>query len=187
MNWAAVAGPPSPALPFMPLPATVVITPAADTRRTRKLPVSAITRPPSAVGPTAYGRLICAAVAGPPSPENPRVPVPATVVIVPLGDTRRIRELPVSAIRNPPAGSAATPLGAEIAAAVAGPPSPENPDVPLPATVVIMPVADTRRISESAGSAIKMLPSGSAATPSGALSWADVAGPPSPENPKVPV
>ena len=40
-----------------------------------------------------------ARIAAPPSPENPRSPVPATVVIVPVGTTRRTRWLFVSAIR----------------------------------------------------------------------------------------
>jgi hypothetical protein len=42
--------------------------------------------------------LSCADAAGPPSPEKPGVPVPAKVVIMPAGSTRRTRLLDVSAI-----------------------------------------------------------------------------------------
>jgi hypothetical protein len=41
------------------------------------------------VADTPFEELSLAMVAGPPSPEDPSVPVPATVVIVPAGDTRR--------------------------------------------------------------------------------------------------
>ena len=88
---AEVAGPPSPWLPSSPVPATVVMTPAGETLRTRLLPRSAIRKPPSAVGSTSSGQFSRALVAGPPSPEYPAVPVPATVVICPLGEIRRIR------------------------------------------------------------------------------------------------
>src|SRR5207248_223186 len=117
-----------------------------DTWRMRLLPVSAITKPPSAVAATPLGKLSWAAVAGPPSPEKPDVPLPATVVIVPADETRRMRLLLKSAIRKPPSAVAATPEGALSWAAVAGPPSPEKPDVPLPATVVIVPAGETRRM-----------------------------------------
>jgi hypothetical protein len=71
-----------------------------------------------------FGMLSCAAVAGPPSPLKPAVPVPAIVVIVPPAATFRMRELLVSAIRKLPSGSATIACGALIWAAVAGPPSP---------------------------------------------------------------
>ena len=79
------------------------------------------------------GAAICAAVAGPPSPEKPNVPVPATVVIVPFDDTCLIRWLPVSAITKLPSGSNATPWTRLSWAAVAGPPSPEKPARRVPA------------------------------------------------------
>ena len=44
-----------------------------------------------------------------------------------------------------PSGATATPWGLESMAEVAGPPSPLNPGVPVPATVVMMPLASTRR------------------------------------------
>ncbi|MFZ0041617.1 MAG: hypothetical protein WAK93_09940, partial [Solirubrobacteraceae bacterium] len=61
--------------------------------------------------------------------------MPAIVVIVPFGATRRTRLLPWSAIRKPPSGVGVTLIGVLSSAAVAGPPSPEKPDVPVPATV----------------------------------------------------
>jgi hypothetical protein len=106
---------------------------------------SPIRKPPSAVAATPRGELSWAAVAAPPSPADPPVPVPATVVIVPPGDTRRTRWLPRSAIRKPPSAVAATPAGEVSWAAVAALPSPADPAVPVPATVVIVPPGDTRR------------------------------------------
>ena len=86
-----------------------------------------------------------AAVADPPSPEYPAVPLPATVVIVPPADTLRMRWLPTSTIRKPPSGVGAIPKGIERFAEVAGPPSPLKPCVPLPAIVVITPDGETFR------------------------------------------
>ncbi len=42
--------------------------------------------------------------------------------------------------------STAIPVGSESRAWVAGPPSPANPRAPMPATVLIVPLASTRRI-----------------------------------------
>src|SRR4051794_18298482 len=141
LTVAEVAGPPSPPAPDEPVPATVLIVPSGATARTRLLKVSAIRKPPSAVADTAVGLASAAAVAGPPSPENPNVPVPAAVVITPVGDTRRIRLFAWSATRKPPSGVAATPTGKNSPAAVAGPPSPENVPAPVPATVKMLLVA----------------------------------------------
>ena len=48
-----------------------------------------------------------------------------------------------------PAPSTASPIGARTAAAVACPPSPDSPTIPLPATVLIAPVpAITSRLTE---------------------------------------
>src|SRR3954447_20583830 len=92
---------------------------------------------------TEDGSLSCAAVAAPPSPANPWVPFPATVVMRPLADTRRTRSLAWSAIRKPPSGMGASPDGLNSCAGVAGPPSPANPPAPLvaPATVYALLVA----------------------------------------------
>ena len=84
MSSASVAGPSSPLFPAVPVPATRVITPAADTLRTSLLPVSAIRNPPSAVTATPRGPWSWASVAGPSSPLFPAVPVPATRVITPI-------------------------------------------------------------------------------------------------------
>jgi hypothetical protein len=87
--------------------------------------------------------LSLAAVARPPLPVYPpTVPVPATVVIIPvLAVTLRTTELPLSAIYmlfNP---SIYTPHGALSLADVARPPSPEKPaELGVPTTVVIIPV-----------------------------------------------
>ena len=136
--------------------------------------------PPSAVTAMPAGWASSACVAGLPSPVNPGVPVPATVVIVPSAETRRIRLLTVSAIRKPPSGSEATPCGAASCALVAGPPSPKEPADPVPATVVIVPSAATLRMQLLSASAIRKPPSGVRASPCGWFSWAAVAGPPSP-------
>ena len=74
--------------------------------------------------------------AGPPSPENPATPVPATVVMVPFR-TMRMQLLLESAIYTAPDDATATPCGKFSVALVAGPPSPENPARPVPAKVVI--------------------------------------------------
>src|SRR5947208_966780 len=80
-----------------------------------------------------------AEVAGPPSPLEANVPLPATVVIAPvLAFTRRIRWLYVSARKRLPVPSMAIPQGWFKDAAVAGPPSPLNVAVPLPAIAVII-------------------------------------------------
>src|SRR5207244_2835086 len=149
--------------------------------------VSAIRKPPSAVAATPTGPNSLAAVAGPPSPVEPElVSVPATVVIVPPGETRRIAWLEVSAIRKPPSAVAATPSGKLSLAAVAGPPSPVEPDtVSVPATRVIVPAGETRRIAWLFASALRKPPSAVAATPSGRLRLAAVAGPLSPVEPDI--
>src|SRR5204863_287269 len=73
-----------------------------STERTRLFAVSAIRVAPFAAIATATGALKPAAVAGPPSPLKPAVPVPATVVIAPPLETLRMRLLPESAIRKLP-------------------------------------------------------------------------------------
>ena len=107
-----------------------------------------------------------AAIAGPPSPVDPARPLPATVVIVPSGHTRRTvrrpstRTLPGSPVpsttRNPPSGRAASEDGWNICAAVAGPPSPETPrrasGTHRPAAVETTPSALTRLTQSLSGS-----------------------------------
>ena len=67
-----------------------------------------------------------AEVAGPPSPR-PEFPPPAIVVMMPLGDTFRIRPFWKSAMKRFPEPSTATSEERDKEAEVAGPPSPENP------------------------------------------------------------
>jgi hypothetical protein len=136
-------------------------------RRTRWFPESGKRMLPSGSVAMPRGAAICAAEASPPSPEKPNVPVPATVVIIPFGETRRIRWLLVSASTMLPSGSSATPCTRFSCALVAGPPSPENPEEAVPATVVIRPSAVTRRTDGRNGSAKTKLPSGRTAMPLG--------------------
>src|SRR5437763_6373376 len=79
-----------------------------------------------------------AAVASPPSPLNPEVPLPAIVLMSPTVSTLRIRLFPRSAMYTLPAGSTPTTLGPFNDAEVAGPPSPSNSYVPLPALVLMI-------------------------------------------------
>src|SRR6266545_749852 len=92
--------------------------------------------------------------AGPPSPPKPQAPVPAKVEIMPVGETTRTALLASSDMYTPPSRPAATPLGLLKVAAVAGPPSPEFPQLPFPAIVVMMPPGDTLRILRATVSAI---------------------------------
>ncbi|RYG51427.1 hypothetical protein EON66_10770 [archaeon] len=90
-------------------------------------------------------------MAAPPSPLKPAVPVPATLLMLPLSSTRRMRWLLVSAMNSttPPVTElyhADTPFGYSSCAAVAGPPSPLKPGVPVPATLLMMPLSSTRRM-----------------------------------------
>jgi hypothetical protein len=52
---AAFAGPPSPLKPGVPVPATVVIFPNADTLRIRLFILSAITKPPDGLRAIPFG------------------------------------------------------------------------------------------------------------------------------------
>jgi hypothetical protein len=61
------------------------------------------------------------------------------------------------------------------------------PALPLPATVESAPSLPIRRMRWPSYSQKYSAPSGPRTTPKGLLSWADVAGPPSPANPAWPV
>ena len=91
MSSADDAGPPSPAEPFRPVPATVVMIPEGDTRRTRWFPRSAMNTLPAASTATLNGRLTRAYSPGPPSPRMPACPSPAMVAITPAGEILRTR------------------------------------------------------------------------------------------------
>src|ERR1035441_9336094 len=86
-----------------------------------------------------------------------------------------------------PAPSTATPSGGEIAAEVAGPPSPLKSEVPFPATVLIVPAGVTIRTRLFHQSAMNRFPAPSTAMPWGELNSAEAAGPPSPLKPLVPL
>src|ERR1700683_507561 len=144
-------------------------------------------RLPEASTVTPKGEHNDAEVAGPPSPEKPQLPLlllPAEVVMLPLADTFRIRLLYLSAMKIFPEASTATPEGLFNDAEVAGPPSPDKPAVPLPATVVMIPLAETFRIRLLPESAMKRFPEASTATSAGPND-AEVASPPSPR-PELP-
>ena len=238
-SWAAVAGPPSPRAALPPVPATVVIVPAGDTCGTRWLSVSAIRKPPSAVD--RHARTGRSAARRSPGRRRPtaRRAVAGDGGDRPAGDDPAHAVVAVVGDQEAAVGGGAPPrrvaeLGGGGRAAVA-----REPGVPLPATVVIVPpprpggsggcrVGDQeaavggrghpdrgvragrrspgrrrRRARPCAGhrgdrparrdpahpvvdaSAIRKPPSAVAATPPGQVSWAAVAGPPSPDSPSA--
>src|ERR1039457_4430155 len=144
-NAALIAGPTSPETPEAPVPAKCVIIPLEFTLRIW-LDWSAIYRLPAESRATALGRDKVALVAGPLSPDVPKLPLPATVVRAPFNVTLRISSLPWSAMYTLPAASAATPCGKFNCALVATGLSPEKPLVPLPARVEMVPPGVTLRI-----------------------------------------
>ena len=76
-----------------------------------------------------------------------------------------MRSFPWSAMKRFPEASKATPPGPYNHAEVAGPPSPANAGTPVPATVVMMPLADdTSRMRLLPVSAMKRFPATSTAT-----------------------
>jgi hypothetical protein len=84
---------------------------------------------------------ISALVAAPPSPVLPDVPFPATVEMIPPGVIIRTRKFPLSQKKRFPNESRFRKLLDPILALRAGPPSPLNPNVPVPAIVLISPAA----------------------------------------------
>ena len=103
----------------------------------------------SAVIPKGFS--ICAAVAGPPSPDVAMVPSPANVEIMPDELITLTLALFVKYTLPP---DTTMPLVAFICAAVSGPPSPLYPEVPVPAIVVMMPDGSILRIRWLPSSAI---------------------------------
>src|ERR1022692_2440677 len=95
--------------PYERGPATVVIMPDGSTLRTRPLLLSAMYIFPDASTATQTGLLSCACLAGPPSPPQPAVPFPATVVMFPPGANFLTVLLSGSAIYIFPAASDASP------------------------------------------------------------------------------
>src|SRR5262245_13601822 len=103
---------------------------------------------------TSCGALSSADVAGPPSPEWPFVPFPATTVIL-FDDksSRRTRLLPKSAQYKAPSGPITNPNGL-LMDALAGAPSGAVPARPVPAIVATFaPENCGRRIGEPAAAA----------------------------------
>ena len=145
---AAVAGPPSPANPWVPLPTTVVMMPLVSMRRMRESRASLRYTSPAASNTIPVTPFTCAAVAGPPSPSE--LPPPATLTRLPLESILRISDS--SPMYSSPAGSTATEIGF-TSALTAGPPVPVSPATPVPAMVVMIPVAAstlrTRALSAS--------------------------------------
>lgn len=119
------------------------------------------------------------AVAGPPSPESPGLPLPATVVMIPSGVTFRTRLADCSAMKRLPCESTAIARTVSKLAAVAGPPSPVVL-VPPPATVRMVPSAVTFRTRPPFNSPMYRFPCWSTAIPIGVYNCATVARPPSP-------
>src|SRR5262249_30956005 len=79
------------------------------------------------------------------------------------------------------------PEGFESWAEVAGPPSPRKPAMPMPATVEIVPSVATFLTRWPSNSEMYTFPAASTATLRGVISWALMAGPPSPVDPFSPV
>src|SRR6266545_439392 len=117
--------------------------------------------------------LIRASVAGPPSPENPSRPVPATVLTSPDGVTFTI--LPSLPTYRFPSGSTVPPWASTLPAS----PGAGSPPAGGPTTVVITPDGSILRTRTSA-SLMYRLPCASKPMMSGPLIEASVAGPPSP-------
>src|SRR5262245_66217683 len=100
------------------------------------------------------GKDIPAFVAGPPSPQGSvgleqSPPLPATVLMMPSGLTRRTRRVLPSPMYRLLSGPTARDRAITVAR-VAGPRSPQGrfgagQELPLPATVVMMPFGSTRR------------------------------------------
>src|ERR1017187_4129964 len=121
--------------------------PLVEIRRTDQLFWSAMYRLPDESMAMLVGYVKVAWAAGPPSPCQPVVLLPAMVVTIPvLAVTMRMRWLRRSAIYRLPDLSTAIPAGLASRALVAGPPSPANPPAPpSPATVVMIPLVSTFR------------------------------------------
>jgi hypothetical protein len=157
---------------------------AASIRRTLFAPRSMTMTAPSGATHTPAASTTHAAEAGPPSPESTAAPQPMMLRMTPVAK---------STTRTPPvqdtysdrsSGSNAIPVGDRPASAE-GPPSPDGPAVPAPATRLMTPARVTRRIRNR--SAMYTVPATSTARDVGVSSCARVAVPPSEENPATPV
>ena len=146
-SWASIAGPPSPAYAPGPVPAIVVMIPSGDTLQA--IVFTAVSNEVDAAvwrhretihridgkrginGGTSISRVPPRAI-----PGHCLNQTGTGDLADPHADVRE---------GEIPAPSSATPQG-DIPAWVAGPPSPLNPEKPLPATVVMILFAETIRI-----------------------------------------
>src|SRR5215207_4580075 len=135
--------------------ASVVTAGGGAMKRRRGMRSSLIhSRPVVLSNASPRGWVIAAAVGAPPSPQPPgagqALPLPAIVVMIPVGEILRMRpESSVPRYRAPDA-STAMPVVQLVGADVAAPPSPHGSaadahDPPLPATVVTTPVSRSMR------------------------------------------
>ena len=142
LNVALDAGPPSPEYPRFPFPAKRVILPVLRLIDRIALPSrSHIYTCPFGPTATARGPMRDASWYGPPSPVCSFFTFPQKVSIIPvLRSSTRMRWSDTSAMYRCPLWSSARPLGSRNWAFAPGPPSPEKPEVPLPAIRVMIPV-----------------------------------------------
>ena len=83
------------------------------------------------------GAMVITASSGAEALAKARQNLPAMVLMVPSGATRRMRWPVYSQNQIAPSGPRTTPKGLSICAAVAGPPSPLPPLTPVPAKVAM--------------------------------------------------
>ena len=147
-----------------PEPASVETAPMGDMERTRWLPPSTTrTLPVARSTATEWGRLKAAAV--PVASVHAAAPDPASAVVTPDRDTRRIRFPNDSATTALSDASTSTPFGKCIDANVPTPLT--DVDAPSPASVVTLPSKVTTRMRLLRASATISEPSENCAT-----SWA---------------
>ncbi len=141
MKPADVARPPSPTTEDDPIPAYVLIIPEErDRMRMVNVPASAMNRLLEVSQNKFFVKPTCALVPCPPSPVHPEMPVPTTVVMIPVETAilRMRQSVPLSLlIYILPETSKTSPSELVIPAETAGPPSPELVVAPVPTTVFI--------------------------------------------------
>src|SRR5579872_5785540 len=112
---------------------------------------------PAASTAMAWGRYKAALTAGPPSPEKPGEPLPATIVSTPSWSTFNTRWLSRSAIKRLPSVSRATPEVLPSGAWSAGTGWIGNTKF-VPAIVVMMPCGRAAVAAERISAAARMAP-----------------------------
>src|SRR5204862_397277 len=134
---AAVASPPSPLKPAIPLPATVAMMPVADTWRTEFVSTAEKTKPPPGRRATERGSASWALVAAPSSPPE----------LAGAGGSVHVVPSPATGMRYPRPAVSDVVRGIVRRAALAGPPSPHGAvvgvhGIPVPAQVAMTPSSD---------------------------------------------